>query len=492
MRKAFDAQLKLDVPNLDHIEFDPASRHELEPILMALKHIYESPKTLQAILKLIAKDVAGDKNVQRGCPGLDYWEILVLAAARLGCDLDYDALADLATNHKKLRLILGRGDWDDQKRYPYNTIRDNLVKIRPETYQAISDLIVAEGHRLKPQAIEKVRGDSVVVQTNIHYPTDANLILDGVRKVLSLSAHLGQLFSDTTWQNWRTLFRPAKKLYRQIQKIAATQKLSKDEKTAKFKPPYQKLIAEANDLTQKALKFKKNLKLKQLPDKVAKRRAKKLKADLNYFISATQYVAWLAERRVLHGETIKHDEKLHSLFEPHTQLINRGKFPFPIEFGHPVFFVEDQIGFIVDYQVMKNSLTDEKVSVPLLKDLQKRHQNKIKVVSLDKGSWTPENFKELQESFEVVCLPKKGRLTEEAKLRERTPAFRQARRWHPGVESAIHALVSGNGLAVCRDKGETGYDRYVALGVLGRNLHTLGKILFHQARDDRKRLRRAA
>jgi hypothetical protein len=240
------------------------------------------------------------------------------------------------------------------------------------------------------------------------------------------------------------------------------------------------------------LKFKKNLKLKGLPDKAAKRRAKKLKAELQYFIDATRYVAWLAERRVLKGETIAHDEKIYSLFERHTQLINRGKFPFPIEFGHPVFFVEDQIGFIVDYQVMKNGVTDEKVSVPLLKNLQKRHDNKIKVASLDKASWTPDNFKELDEVFDVVCLPKKGRLTAEAKFRERAPAFRQARRWHPGIESAIHALVSGNGLAVCRDKGETGYDRYVALGVLGRNLHTLGKILLKQSRDDRQQRRRAA
>lgn len=492
MRKAFDAQLKLEVPNLEHIEFNPASRHELEPILMALKHIYESPKTLQAILKPIAEDIGGHKNVARGCPGLDYWEILVLAAVRLGCNLDYDALADLATNHKKLRLILGRGDWDDGKRYPYNTVRDNLVKVRPQTYRTISNLIVAEGHRLKPQAIEKVRGDSVVVQTNIHYPTDANLILDGLRKTLSLSAQFGALFSVSTWQNWRTLLRPAKKLYRKIQKIAANRKLSKVEKAEKFKMPYQKLIVEVTEITQKALKFKKNLKLKDLPDKAAKRRAKKLKAELKYFIDATRYVAWLAERRVIQGETIAHNEKIFSLFEPHTQLINRGKFPFPIEFGHPVFFVEDQIGFIVDYQVMKNGLTDEKVSVPLLKNLQKRHNNKIKVASLDRASWTPDNFKELKKVFDVVCLPKKGYRTGEAKLRERASAFRQARRWHPGIESAIHALVFGNGLVVCRDKGETGYDRYVALGVLGRNLHTLGKILFHQARDDRKQFRRAA
>jgi len=60
-------------------------------------------------------------------------------------------------------------------------------------------------------------------------------------------------------------------------------------------------------------------------------------------------------------------------------------------------------------------------------------------------------------------------------------AFRKARQRHSGVESAIGALQVGNGLKRCRDRSEPGYERYVALGILGRNLQTLGKLLL--ARD---------
>lgn len=488
MRKDFDRQLKLDVPPLDQIDFDPTSRHELEAILMALKHIYDSKPAVQSILRLIARDV-GDAAL--GCEGLAYWEILVLAAVRLGGDLDYDALADLATNHRKLRALMGVGDWQTKK-YARSTIHDNVKKLQPETLRAISRVIVGLGHKLEPKAIERVRGDSFVVQTNIHYPTDANLIVDGVRTVLRLSSHLGRALSLRTYQHWRTTLRAVKRLHRQIQKVAATTKGSKADKAEKLKPIYDSLIAKAMDIVLQALDFKEKADPAKIRNRKTQKQVEKLVAELTYCIGITTYVALLAERRVLDGETIAHDEKIFSIFEPHTELINRGKLPFPIEFGHRVFIVEDQVGFINDYQIMARGLTDEKVIVAMITALQKRVHHRIQVASFDKGCWSPENLKALEKIVDVVCLPKKGRLDVAAKLREGSTAFRRTRRWHPGVESAIHGLVASNGLAVCRDRGQEGYERYVALGVLGRNLHTLGRILLKKAQEERPPLRRAA
>lgn len=491
MRQDFDRQLKLDVPLLHSIAFDFSSRHELEAILLALKHVYESREQLNAILRLIAQDLNGDTDANNGSPGLTYWEILVLAAVRLGCDLDYDALADLATNHRKLRLILGIGDWEENKKYARSTIQDNIVLLAPETIKQISEVIVSLGHRLVPEAIDSVRGDSFVVQTNIHFPTDANLIVDGVRKVLRVSAQLGRLLAVRTWQHWRTTFRAVKKIYRQIQQVTANKKLSSEEKQEKLKSLYEQLIGKALEIALKAFDFKENIAVAKLA-KAKQQKAEKTIAELAYYLCATSYVAHLAERRVLEGETIPHEEKVFSIFEPHTELINRGKFPFPLEFGHRVFVLEDQVGFIVEHEVMPEGVTDEKVAVEKLKALQTRVKNRIKVASFDKGFWSPENLKALDEIVEVACLPKKGKRDMAAKLREGAPAFRQARRWHAGVESAIHGLVAGNGLTVCRDHGEAGYKRYVALGVLGRNLHTLGRILLQRAQEERPPLRRAA
>ena len=176
---------------------------------------------------------------------------------------------------------------------------------------------------------------------------------------------------------------------------------------------------------------------------------------------------------MLKGESIGHDEKIFSLFETHTELINRGKRPCPIEFGHRVLVVEDKAGFIVHIEVMKTGVQDVDVLAPTIKAVQQRLNQKVKQASFDRGSWSPPNDRVLHESVELACLPRKGTPKEE----EHTSPFIQARHHHAGVESKIGALQSGNGQSHCRDRGEVGYARYIMLGALARNLQTLGRLL---------------
>ena len=161
---------------IDKIEFDIFSRHEITPVLMSLQHLYVHEKeALNEILNFIKSDINRDGSDKLGCCGLNYWEVLVLASVRLGCDLDFDALQDLADNHRNLRQMLRVGPYDD-KRYPRSTIHDNLSALGAETIKKITRKIVDIGHKFKPDAIEKVRGDSFVLKKNIHYPTDTKLI----------------------------------------------------------------------------------------------------------------------------------------------------------------------------------------------------------------------------------------------------------------------------------------------------------------------------
>ncbi len=461
MRQAIILQMKLDAPAIDNIEFDLNSRHELEPILMALKHVYENPRLLKKVLKLIAKDVLGDSNDRLGSPGLRYWEILVLAAVRIGCALNYDALLDLANEHRKLRRMPGVGEWENT-RYARSTLQENLAKLTEETFREISNLIVAEGHQLVPKAIEKVRGDSVVVQTNIHHPTDANLVIDGVRKVVSFAKKLGQLFSVTNWRQTNYQHKKVKQLHRQIQQATRSKKATQQ---ARIKPLYNEFITAAVGIVTQAFDFKENLQLDSLPADNARQWVTKLADELDFYMAATLYVCDLAERRVLNREDIPHAKKIFSLFETHTEMINRGKSPYAWEFGHLLHLVEDQAHFMVDFKILENGITEQDILLPQMRKLQRRSKNKIKAASFDQGFYTPANLKGLQEIVETACLPPKGRPSEEVKERQSTPAYRAARRRHAGIESAIHALVWGNGLARCPDKGLSGYRRYVALVV---------------------------
>lgn len=142
VRSKFIPQMTFGSVPIAEIEFDVFCRHELVPILMALQHLYVNrPRVLDEVCALIEADITRQPSSKLGCTGLTYWEILVLSALRLGSNLDYDQLSDLATWHRRIRQMMGISDWDS-KRYPKSTIHDNLSSLSAKTIERISGLIV--------------------------------------------------------------------------------------------------------------------------------------------------------------------------------------------------------------------------------------------------------------------------------------------------------------------------------------------------------------
>ena len=485
MRHTFIPQMSIGAIGISDIEFNIYCRHEIIPILMALQYLYVQRKSvIRKICDLIQADLLKGRSRKRGCVGLSSWEALVLASVRLGCNLDYDQLSDLADNHVVLRQMLGLGCYD-LKRYPRTTINDNLTSLSADTIEAISAIIVDEGHRFRPHAVDKVRGDSFVLAKNIHYPTDRNLLFDGIRKTIQLAATIAQDHGIAGWRQHAHLLKRAKRTKREIDKIARSKRKDKD---AELKKLYQKLIKQAEDIVERSLEtIHAYQSIKKSTPAPASVFYDKIISELYYFIAGTEYVSELAERRILKGESIPNPEKVFSLFEPDTELINRGKQPTPIEFGHRVLVMQDSAGFIIHCQMMDMGFTDEKVLIEVMEKLQQRFNAKIRAASFDKGFWTPDNLKGLSDIVQLAVLPKKGKRSKLDAEREGSKEFGKVRKWHSGIESAINALGSGNGLTVCRDKD---YKRYIALGVLGRNLHNLGTILIEKERKRREQLRK--
>jgi hypothetical protein len=481
MRINYDFQMTFGMVPINKIEFDIFSRHEITPVLMSLQHLYVHEKeAVKEILNFIKSDINRDDSDKLGCCGLKYWEILVLAAVRLGCDLDFDALQDLADNHRNLRQMLMVGPFDDN-RYPRSTIHDNLSKLTAETIRKIDRKVVDIGHKFKPEAIEKVRGDSFVLKKNIHYPTDTNLIFDGIRKTIEMSVKIAEAHNIVGWRQHGHLLGKFKKIRRTIEKVARGRAKDKKEKLFEL---YKEMIKEANKLTDRALSTIHTFQsLKKASEEDISMFWNGVISNLYFFIAGTEYVCDLAKRRMINGETIPNPEKVFSLFEPDTELINRGKVPIPIEFGHRVLIMEDSAGFIVHAEVMDIGMTDDKILTDVMKRLREQYNDKIRSASFDKGFWSPANLKALSQLVSMPCLPKKGGRSQADQMRESAREFGAARKKHAGVESAIHALVAGNGLDRCRDKGPDGYRRYFALAVLGRNLHTLGRLLINQERE---------
>ena len=475
MRKPFSSQTRLDCQTITEVQLNLKCRDEIVPILRGLQHVYGQPQLRDQILHRVAQDVNQHSRHDRGREGLDYWHITVLAAARLGCDLDYDKLQDLAEQHRALRQILGIGDWQEQIDFNWRRIRDNICLLKPETVEAISHCIVEEAYRLCPEAAKKVRADSFVVETDIHYPTESSLIVDGVRKTIELCAALSLDFEITGWRQHTHLLKKVKQTARQISRISARKGAKYKERLAK---QYRKLLARTAKILQRAKETCMTLENEYELDFAAVSRM----AEIKVFIERTEHVCDTARRRVLEGENVPNEDKLFSIFETHTQLYKRGKAGQPLQFGRLVLIFEDASGFISHHHIMPRDAQDQDVLPEQTRKVQDRLHGRIEEASFDCGFHSPENQTQLAEIIKHGCLPKPGSRQSVEQAEAASVKFHEARRRHPGVESAIGALQSGNGLVRCRDATEVGFARYVALAVLGRNLHALGKLLI--ARED--------
>lgn len=467
-------QQRFDCASPEDLVLNLNCRDEIIPILFALKYLYSQSELRDLILDLVAQDVNENTRSDLGREGLDYWSIIVLAAVRLGCNFDYDKLQDLAEQHRSLRRIMGIGDWQEQVELSSRTIQDNISLLKPATLEAISHAIVEEAYRLNPEAAEKQRADSFVVETNIHYPTESSLIADGLRKVIELCLVLCGIYGLSGWRQHAHLLGRIKQITRRIDRISSKKgpgyKKKLEEQYRRLLKLSKRILARADETCEDLISScaLKDSEVSQV-------------AEIKVFIERTRQVCGTARRRVLEGETVPNEDKLFSIFEPHTQLYKRGKAGQEMQFGRLVLIFEDAAGFIPHHYVMPRDVQDEDVAISETRKLQARLGGRVKSISFDRGFHSPENQEELPKVVPEICVPKPGAQQSVKQMETASVTFHESKQRHPGVESAIGALQSGNGMTRCRDVGEVGFERYVALAVLGRNIHSLGKLLIARA-----------
>jgi len=470
MRRTHCPQARLDCDTIAELELNLQCRDEIIPILSALKHIYLQSQLRDEILRLIASDVNADTRSDYGREGFDYWQILVLAAVRLGCNLDYDRLQDLAENHRKLRHMMGIGDWDEATSLDWRRIRDNVCLLKPETVARLYQLVAGEGQRLDTEAAKTARVDSFVMETNIHYPTESSLLWDGLRKIIGLCALLAADLELSGWRQHAHWRRKIKSLCREIGRVSRSKAAGSKKKLQRL---YAKLLARAEKLLTRAENL---VQTAVFTDLATAGRIEQIRV----FIERTRQVAGTARRRVILGEKVPNADKLFSIFEPHTQLYRRGKAGQENQFGRLAMIYEDGAGFITHHYLLNRDEQDADVAVPQTRIVQQRLEGAIEEISFDRGFHSQENERELKKIVAEPCLPKRGVREYAEQMHTASVTFRAARQRHPGVESAIGALQAGNGLKRSRDRSELGFERYLCLAILGRNLHVLGKLLIAQ------------
>jgi IS5 family transposase len=476
MRKPYDRQQRFDCSPIAEVVLDLECRDEIIPILAGLRYLYLDAKLRRKVVKLVAADLNKESRRDVGRPGMDDWQVVVLAAVRLGCNYDYDKLQDLVNNHRSLRGIMGIGDWQDPSSMTYRRIRDTLCLLRPETIERINQAIVQAGRALAPEAATCVRADSFVCETNIHYPTESSLILDGIRKFVPLCVELSGQLDVSGWRQAAHLSKKIRRLVQNIGRVSASKESGKKEA---LRALYSDLLERTGQLIERAKSLVKTAK-----ERATTTEQLALSVAIQHWIGLTGQVCDTATRRVIHGESVPNSEKLFSLFETHTQLYRRGKAATPNQFGRMVLLFEDGAGFISHYHLMNRNARDADVIVEQTRKTQRKHQWQIKRASFDRGFYSPKNAEDLSHIVDVVCLPPRHPKQYADQMAKASVDFRNARQRHSGIEAAIGVMQRGNGMKRCRDRTELGFERYLGLAVLGRNIHVLGKMVIARREAD--------
>jgi IS5 family transposase len=489
MRKVIDLQMEFWKKNIVDIEFDLQSRDEIPKLMIGLQYIYGTPAIREKVFNVL-KRMVPKKNHESGRPGMDLWKILVLGTLRLNCNWDYDKVHEMANNHHKLRQMLGHSETDFDSNYALQTIRDNIVLLTPQILDEVNQIVVTAGHRIISKKKEpELRGscDSFVVETDVHYPTDTNLLFDAMRKMISLIAIICSEIGITDWRQSHKNITKIKGLLRRIQKLKrSTSKddRKKEEREILITAEHQKYI----DVCQGFIfKSKETIRILREMVILSTFQDLRLRTIEDYIRHAERQIDQIYRRAVL-AEKIPHEEKVFSIFEQHTEWISKGKAGVSQELGLRVCVLKDQFGFILHHLVMEQQ-TDDKVAVDMTKGAKDRFES-LSGCSFDKGFYTPENRDRLANILDYVVLPKKGRLSKKDKQIETSEEFIECRRKHSAVESSINALEN-HGLDRCLDHGLHGFKRYVALSVLARNIQMLGHMI-QQKELKRQKLRKAA
>jgi IS5 family transposase len=346
-------------------------------------------------------------------------------------------------------------------------------QIGPETVAALNERAVELARSLKVTRGRKLRVDSMVVESNIHHPTDSALLGDGVRVLSRLLRRAKKVLPTEEIDRlpkeiFRTRNRSVRRVAQRLHRIARR----KGEKARReLKEAYRKLIAITQASCTQAEQVVEALR-GYADDLVARR----LLERFEHFVPLVEQGIAQATRRVLHDKQVPAAEKILSLFEEHTQIVTRQKMGKPREFGRKVLLDEVDGGIISRYEVLEE-VGREHPHLPASLEAHREHFGGApELLAGDRGLYSAENERLAREAgVKRIVLPKSGRLSHEREQHEKQRWFKWGFRFRAGIEGRISVLNRAFGLDCCLDHGEEGMGRWVGWGILAHNLRQIAR-----------------
>lgn len=346
--------------------------------------------------------------------------------------------------------------------------------IRPRTWKRVNEVLaryaISEG-RIEG---ERLRLDTTAFETNIHWPTDSSLLWDTYR-VLARGIETVRRIDPDLVGDRHLQTRRVKRLVLKIARIAA----KKSDRPRERKEVYERLFPLVETILEWAEEIANALRacLRRGPYELLEQAVlEEVVEDLERYRELGARVLDQARRRVLEGESVPNEEKLFSLFEPHTELLKRGKAGKEIEFGHMIAIHQVEQKFITGYDVFRKRPHDSTLTGPALEHHRELFGRMPAVLAGDKGFFGDgSRFDRLAEEVEIVSIPKPGRLAEDERRRERSLAFKLGQQFRAGIEGTISFLKRALGMWRCLNKGWAHYLATVGATVFAHNLLILAR-----------------
>lgn len=445
----------------------------------SLQRIADFLKQQAGLVELVRQDLErGLKKPAAGRRGLTPEQTLRSLILMRVKNLDYRDLRERVNDGFTLRSFT---QFDSQAVPKHDAFNRAFNRLTPATLTAINHLVVQAAVALDLEDGRQLRVDTTVVESNIHHPTDATLLWDTVRTITRLVDQLDEKLPRGV-KGFSNRTRSARRRMQALQRMTARQR--EQQQT----PKYRDLLRITGQVLSNAKRVIAAVKRLRKLDGVLRAALDEICRQIVSFSQLGERVIDQTRRRVLQGETVPAEEKVYSIFEPHTDLIKRGKTLKPVEFGHKVFLAESAQGLITDYRVLDGNPVDSDQVAASLDHHQQTFQHPPDTYAADRGFFSDENVQKCKDAgVSQACIPQRGgqRTAEQEEL-ERSRAFKKGQRFRAGIEGRISVLFRGRGMKRCLFKGRERFEILVGAAVLANNLMRIADLL-NQRQPNRPR-----
>jgi IS5 family transposase len=359
---------------------------------------------------------------------------------------------------------------------PDDTVMNKwALALGPEVIENLHKRVVAIAQEKKVVEGRKMRIDTTVVETNIHYPTDSSLLGDGVRVLTRSMKRIAAIVGDAG-AKLRDRSRSVKYRILEIGRAARSKGGAGKER---LQQGYEKLLASVSRVVGQAKCFSREIAtgVKTSRDVFKQAALEGLRKELDTMAPRVKQVMQQARARVFGGDTHV-PEKLVSIFEPTTEVIRKGKASKPTEFGKMVKIQEGENQIITSFEVYEKRPNDSALLIPAIESHEEQLGCTPRLVAGDAAFYSAANEKEAHEKgVKRVCVPNRSTKSAERKREQRKRWFKQGQKWRTGCEGRISVLKRRHGLRRCLYKGDAGMKRWVGLGVIADNLIHMGDAL---------------